>query len=237
MGIIGLSKERWTETESKIGGFSLCPAGTGLLFVITSHREGVYTRKQGKNEGEEVPYVTLACSHIDDEGIKSDHWEMFNLDEQGIPFLKGFIEKIERFDIFEQDDSEWEELYNTAFTADIRHAKKKGTDEVQSRMQISTIKPVSHDNGEEIDGWQADVGLDAGDEEDKEERAKPATKKAAAKKAATKKPVTRQAALLPEEEEEAEEEEPEEGHDEDGVVDDAPPARPARRIRRGDRGK
>ena len=160
MSIIGLKKQQWDDIESKLGGFSLCPAGSGLLFEITSHREGIYTDKK---TGQEVEYITLACSHTDASGIKHDHWEFFNLTDKDLPYIKGFLEKIERQDIFDMgEDAEWSVLYGTAYTCDIRHrVKDKETKELQSNMVRNTITAISHEDGSVVPNWQEQVGLES----------------------------------------------------------------------------
>jgi len=222
MSIIGLKKQQWDDIESKLGGFSLCPAGSGLLFEITSHREGIYTDKK---TGQEVEYITLACSHTDTSGIKHDHWEFFNLTDKDLPYIKGFLEKIERQDIFDMgEDAEWSVLYGTAFTCDIRHrVKDKETKELQSNMVRNTITAISHEDGSVVPNWQEQVGLEVPEDDDEEEEEKPKAKKS--KKVSKKK--VKAKVQEPEEEEEEEEEE--------GEEDTAPPSRSRRRSRRAER--
>jgi len=224
MGIIGMTTEQWDAMESKTGGFSLCPAGSGLLLEITGHREGTY---KDKKTGLDVEYITLACSHTDEEGVKHDHWEFFNLLEADMPYLKGFLEKIERMDLFKLgEDAEWEMLNGTVITADIKHRVKKGTEEKQSVLIRNTITAVSHEDGVEVADWREEMGLEPKEEEEKPAKKfkKPAKKATASAKRTGKK-------VEPEEEEE-EEEEPEEDEEEE---DDTAPKRSKRRSRRGER--
>ena len=213
MGIIGMSQTAWDDMESKTGGFTLCPAGNGLLLTVTSHREGSY---EDKKTGKPIEYVTFACTHIDAAGIKSDHWEFFNLTEKDMPYLKGFLEKLERQDIFRLgEDAEWEVLYGTAFTADIKHRTEKKTNDVKSNLMRNTMLAVSHEDGAEVADWREVMGL----EEEEEEEEKP--KKKAKKVVKKSKKV----------EEEEEDDDGEEGEEDD----DAPPKRSRRRTRRQER--
>jgi hypothetical protein len=211
MGIIGMSSKEWDGIESKLGGFSLCPEGSGLLFEITAHREGTY-----KKGDDDIEYVTLACSYTDDDGIKHDHWEFFNLLEKDMPYLKGFLEKIERHDLLANDDAEWEDIYGTAFTADIKHRTNKKSGDKASNMLRNTITAVSHEEGKEVKGWQAEIGLETEEEEEA-----PKTKTSATRTGKKKAP-----------KEEPEDDDVEDGEDEE---DEAPPKRSRRRTRRGER--
>jgi len=221
MGIIGLTPEQWDDIESKVGGFSLCPAGNGLLFEITDHRESTY--EKGEDEFE---YVTIACSYIDKAGVKYDHWEFFNLQKRDMPYIKGFFEKIERQELLAQEDSEWESLYGTAFTADIKHRINKKTNEVQSNMMRNTIKAISHEAGKEVPGWQDDVGINTDEEETPRKKAAP---KATASSKRTGKKKVKHVEVDDDEIEEAEEVEEAEENDEDA------PKRSTRRSRRVER--
>lgn len=211
MGIIGISQADWAGIESKKGGFSLVPQGKGLLFEITDLREGSYDNK----DGEPVEYVTFACTHTADTGERYDHWEFFNLNDKGLPFLKGFIEAIGRQDLFGDEEAEWSALQGTAFTGDIRHRTDKKTGETRSMLVGQTICGVSHEDGQEIDGWQKDVGLERDEEEE-------APKKKAKKKVKQPDP------------EPAEVDDDDDLEDEEEEVEEKPaPKRSKRRSRRG----
>lgn len=140
--MIGISKDTWQQTEGRLAGFELVPEGIGLRFEITDARQGV----SKKND---QPYLMLACTHVDDSGAKTDHWEYFELSHERLPFLKGFLEAVGRHDFMEGgEESEPEQLFGTVFEADCRHRTFNG--EKRSNLMAKTIVNVNYDRGEPI---------------------------------------------------------------------------------------
>jgi len=141
MAQTGISASVWKEQRA-MTGYQNAPALQEYDAEICKITQGV---SEKKNPPEPYITVTMELEHpdLDREDNKMKHSEFFALSEDRLGFLKAFLEGIGRCDAM-VDDFDWDDLNETVFRCDIKHATGKNG-QVYANIDLNTIQAQSHD--------------------------------------------------------------------------------------------